>query len=674
MKKFLLVTFLILFTVSIHSQEWKFLTPVKRASSISNIEVTSNQTLYLLDTSYPNGIVASSSDFGVTWRKLFRNGGYRDIQMLSDNTGFILKQNELIKTENSFQTNSVTTIPATLHGMHFIDIQTGFVCGTGGNVLKTIDGGITFNFASVGASVNLNDVYFVNSQTGFVIGANGIVYKTTDQAASWSPTSLSSTSLNKILFIDANTGFIVGNNGKVFKTNDQGATWNSLVSNTLYNLSDIKFFNNVLYSVGQASRVIKSSDLGATWTEQTIASYPYPDLYSLGFVNNKILVGGSGNIFSTDNTTTWNLFIKGVYESNLSDISFSDNNRGVIVGGTGPYSVAYSTSDGGNTWIDRKVSSSNYAYNAVSMKQTGKGLMVGQGSYHSTTDFGQTWSGPYSSTPVTALSECWLKSNDDYLIGTNPGGNIGDGLILKNSQGWSQFTNITGIVKIEFYDDQLGFAGSQYGKLYKTINGGVSWTELTSYNNNNSIFKIEIVTPNKIYVNNSLSVDGGATWSSVNYPPADYHFINEQSGLGYNGNVYKTTDGGNSWSIIVPSAYYFNSFLTPVKKFYYFPDKIIAIGNLSDIYILHLGNSSLATEEISTKEKSNFIFPNPAVNELFFKNDIDIKSVQVFDVQGRFQNIKHLKKSIDLSALKPGIYFIKFLSGNKWKTEKFIKK
>src|SRR5690606_31546459 len=115
-------------------------------------------------------------------------------------------------------------------GMHFIDIQTGFVCGTGGNVLKTIDGGITFNFASVGASVNLNDVYFVNSQTGFVIGANGIVYKTTDQAASWSPTSLSSTSLNKILFIDANTGFIVGNNGKVFKTNDQGATWNSLVS------------------------------------------------------------------------------------------------------------------------------------------------------------------------------------------------------------------------------------------------------------------------------------------------------------------------------------------------------------------------------------------------------------------------------------------------------------
>ncbi|RCU45055.1 T9SS type A sorting domain-containing protein [Chryseobacterium lacus] len=24
--------------------------------------------------------------------------------------------------------------------------------------------------------------------------------------------------------------------------------------------------------------------------------------------------------------------------------------------------------------------------------------------------------------------------------------------------------------------------------------------------------------------------------------------------------------------------------------------------------------------------------------------------------------------------MKPGIYFIKFLSGNKWKTEKFIKK
>ncbi|RST29388.1 T9SS type A sorting domain-containing protein [Chryseobacterium lacus] len=26
------------------------------------------------------------------------------------------------------------------------------------------------------------------------------------------------------------------------------------------------------------------------------------------------------------------------------------------------------------------------------------------------------------------------------------------------------------------------------------------------------------------------------------------------------------------------------------------------------------------------------------------------------------------------TVLKPGTYFIKFLSGNKWKTEKFIKK
>ncbi len=78
--------------------------PVKSFSIITNLEVTPDQTLYMLDQSQ-YGVVASSKDGGHTWRKLFRNEIYRDIQMLNNNIGFILTQTGIYKTTDGFNTS-----------------------------------------------------------------------------------------------------------------------------------------------------------------------------------------------------------------------------------------------------------------------------------------------------------------------------------------------------------------------------------------------------------------------------------------------------------------------------------------------------------------------------------------------------------------------------------------
>ena len=94
-----------------------------------------------------------------------------------------------------------------------------------------------------------------------------------------------------------------------------------------------------------------------------------------------------------------------------------------------------------------------------------------------------------------------------FFVGTNPGAPVNDGLIRKNGTTWTQFTNMIQIGDIKFANEQIGFAAvgnSTYpGNMWKTIDGGATWTELTSFIYGR-VSEIQIVNPNKIYVRNTV--------------------------------------------------------------------------------------------------------------------------------------------------------------------------
>lgn len=83
-----------------------------------------------------------------------------------------------------------------------------------------------------------------------------------------------------------------------------------------------------------------------------------------------------------------------------------------------------------------------------------------------------------------------------------------------------------------------------------------------------------------------------------------------------------------------------------------------------------LSNSSFS------KDDSIFIYPNPTNNSINIKCDSAIKSIELFDVQGRVLLTKIASDSIvllDLSNQANGIYFLKITSENGIKIEKLIK-
>ena len=122
---------------------------------------------------------------------------------------------------------------------------------------------------------------------------------------------------------------------------------------------------------------------------------------------------------------------------------------------------------------------------------------------------------------------------------------------------------------IEFLDENIGFLGTLNGKFYKTIDGGANWTLVTNITPNPpAICGLDCVGTSTIYGCGAYfspayiikSTDSGLTWQSIDmsaYATAlvEVLFTDENNGFasGRNANgaiILKTTDGGTTWTNI----------------------------------------------------------------------------------------------------------------------------
>jgi photosystem II stability/assembly factor-like uncharacterized protein len=305
--------------------------------------------------------------------------------------------------------------------------------------------------------------------------------------------------------------FVVGYAGKILETTDGGRTWVQRPSGSDLALYSVRFADQeVGWISGQDGLILHTADGGKTWNRQESNAY-----------------------FEDRETGKQPLFLFGLHALDR-DHAYAVGDRSILT----------TTSDGGKTWIARKVAmevdlsggqslaAADPIFYDVQFTDTQHGWIVGEfGKIMHTADGGETWKGQEAT----------------LMEGTN----IFDLLDLPTLFG------------LHMIDAQNGIAAGLEGHIARTKDGGQRWTY--------DAVKVDYPLVDPLF--QVFEFPDGTGWASgsagevVRRSPGDdawgraqlgqdvltwlrgLHFFDKDHGwmVGGYGLIYRTTDGGKTW-------------------------------------------------------------------------------------------------------------------------------
>jgi photosystem II stability/assembly factor-like uncharacterized protein len=310
---------------------------------------------------------------------------------------FLLTFFTISNAQGVWQKQNINT-KASLRGLSVVNQNVIWASGTGGTVLRTVDGGKNWSVLKVpdAEKLDFRDIEAFDADTAYILsigtGENSRIYKTADGGKTW---KLQFKNTNPKAFFDAlafwdkTNGMAMSDpvDGKYFliETKD-GETWRPAGNDKMERAKDGESAfaasgtclltqgkqSIFLVSGGNDARVFRSENRGLTWfvsetpvTKGTAGS----GIFSIAMFDARrgVIVGGNyekpnditDNLaFTTDGGKTWNLG-KGL-NGYRSGVAYIDKKTIIAVGASGSDFSA----DGGKTW--KNLDKENY--NAVAAK------------------------------------------------------------------------------------------------------------------------------------------------------------------------------------------------------------------------------------------------------------------------------------------------------------------
>ena len=423
-------------------------------------------------------------------------------------------------------------------------------------------------------SHEMNALKLAGADQAWAVGADGVILHSSDGGRSWlHQESGVGNALKDVFFVDDTTGWVVGEKGVILHTVNGGSSWEVQASNTGANLRTAWFIDSQTGWVGLPDGVLKTIDGGETWAKA--GSLP-SEVKSLQFfdADTGLLIcnsgsPGAGRIMRTsDGGTTWTPATcqyvgpgpsSGPCEDNFTALHFPTRNFGCAVGGwVGP--LAYTTDDGGASWTEQETNIDFAEPESVFFLDTNKGWATGYRGTLLTSDGGRTWSMVESNDSGRDIV---FMSPDEGLVTEWVG-------IERSTDGgltWSLAEPFAegSVEGISFINSREGWAVGQRwspsgGRIVHTADGGQTWQ--TQFETNAYLNAVHFVNALRGWAVGDTGViaatsNGGGTWSyqtaATDFDLNDIHFVDANYGWivgdnGYDGRVWRTTDGGKHWT------------------------------------------------------------------------------------------------------------------------------
>ncbi|MFQ5770455.1 MAG: WD40/YVTN/BNR-like repeat-containing protein, partial [bacterium] len=360
----------------------------------------------------------------------------------------------------------------TLRAVKFIDAGTAVAVGDAATVMRTTDGGETWDIAYkvTGISRSLRGLSFYG-QKGIAVGDTGTVITTDDGGLTWERRESGTTrDLLSVSMPDDSLAVAVGYHGIILRSTDGGVTWQQqeIEIGITEDLTAVTFVDSFGVAVGNWGSILLSYDAGVTWLRLEYPGLPwFTDVFFLNQDYGFILELSAGVFRTTDGGENWSLYRLDT-EGGLYAIDFYDDSRGMIAGTYG----LFMTADSGKTWSP-VASGIESTLRGLDVENDGAGIAVGLGGSITTKSYdAENWT-PRSQGLTWSLKDlAFVNADTGIAVASNNLVYTFDG-----GKTWAPLadTVLCCLNAIDFFDENRGTVAGSFRLIYRTDDGGKTW-------------------------------------------------------------------------------------------------------------------------------------------------------------------------------------------------------